>query len=61
MPFFYSIGYKMVLFVTEINFVTKIVLTCSSDREFLLKFEAVGHEFSKILRLLEQFIQTEQF
>ena len=31
---------------------------CSSDREKLLKFEAEGQEFSKILKLLEQFIQT---
>ena len=31
---------------------------CSSDREKLLKFEAEGQEFSKILRSLEQFIQT---
>ena len=30
----------------------------SSDREKLLKFEAEGREFSKILRSLEQFIQT---
>ena len=30
---------------------------CSSDREKLLKFEA-GLEFAKILRSLEQFIQT---
>ena len=47
-------------------FVTKIVLSyceknCSSEQETLLKFEAKGQEFSKILRLLEQFIQTEQF
>ena len=33
---------------------------CSSDREKLLKFEAGGREFSKILRSLEQFIQTER-
>ena len=44
-------------------FVTKIVLTysekkCSSDREKLLKFEAESQEFAKILRSLEQFIQT---
>ena len=44
-------------------FFTKIVLTyCkkkrSSDREKLLTFEAEGREFSKILRSLEQFIQT---
>jgi hypothetical protein len=45
-------------------FVTKIVLIyCekknhSSDREFFLKFEAEGREFSKILRSLEKFIQT---
>ena len=30
---------------------------CSSD-EKLLKFEAEGREFAKILRLLEQFVQT---
>ena len=29
-----------------------------SDREKLLKFEAEGREFSKFLRLLQQFIQT---
>ena len=34
---------------------------CSSDREKLLKFEAQGQEFAKLLRSLEQFIQTEQF
>ena len=31
---------------------------CSSDRENFLKFEAEGREFAKILRSLEQFIQT---
>ena len=31
---------------------------CSSDGEKRLKFEAEGREFSKILRSLEQFIQT---
>ena len=31
---------------------------CSSDREKLLKFETEGREFAKILRSLEQFIQT---
>ena len=31
---------------------------CSSDREKLLKFEAAGREFAKILRSQEQFIQT---
>ena len=30
---------------------------CSSDREELLKFEAEGHEFAKLLRSLEQFTQ----
>ena len=36
---------------------------CSSDPEKLLKFQAEGREFAKILRSLEQFIQTksEQF
>ena len=33
---------------------------CSSDREKLLKFEAEGREFAKILIPLEQFIQTVQ-
>ena len=31
---------------------------CSSDQVKLLKFEAEGGEFEKILRTLEQFIQT---
>ena len=31
---------------------------CSSDQERLLKFEAEGREFEKMLRSLEQFIQT---
>ena len=31
---------------------------CSSDREKRLKFEAEGQEFAKIVRSLEQFIQT---
>ena len=32
--------------------------SCSTDREKLLKFEAEGREFGKILTSLEQFIQT---
>ena len=31
---------------------------CSSDREKVLKFEAEGREFAKLLRPLEQFVQT---
>ena len=31
---------------------------CSSDQEKLLKFEAEGREFAKILRSLEQFVGT---
>ena len=31
---------------------------CSSERETFLKFEAEVREFAKILRALEQFIQT---
>ena len=31
---------------------------CFSDQEKHLKFEAEGREFEKILRSLEQFIQT---
>ena len=33
---------------------------CSSDGEKLLKFEAEGREFAKILRSLELFIQTSK-
>ena len=33
---------------------------CSSGREKLLKFEAEHQEFAKVLRSLEQFIQTVQ-
>ena len=31
---------------------------CSSDQEKILKCQAEGREFAKILRSLEQFIQT---
>ena len=31
---------------------------CSSDREKFLKFETEGQEIAKLLRSLEQFIQT---
>ena len=31
---------------------------CCSEREKLLKFEAEGQEFAKILRSLEQFIKA---
>ena len=44
-------------FVTK-NFLTFREKKCSSDQETLLKFEAEGQEFVKILRSLEQFIQT---
>ena len=41
---------------------TKILVFCyqngSRDQEIFLKFEAEGREFAKILRSLEQFIQT---
>ena len=33
---------------------------CSSDREKLLKFEAEGREFAKVMRSVEQFIQTNK-
>ena len=39
-------------------FWTTVRKNCSSDREKLLKFEAEGREFTKLLRSLEQFIQT---
>ena len=49
--------------VNQWYFVTKIVLTycekkCSSDREKVLKFQAEGGEFAKVLRLLEEFVRT---
>ena len=31
---------------------------CSTDREKLLKLEAEGQEFPKVLRSLKQFVQT---
>ena len=34
---------------------------CSSDREKVLKFEAEGQEFAKILRSLKQFVQKVQW
>ena len=51
--------------VNQWYFVTNIVLTyceknCFGDREKLLEFEAEGQEFAKMLRSLEQFIQTEE-
>ena len=33
---------------------------CSCDRKKLLKFEAEGQEFAKILRSLEKFVRTEK-
>ena len=49
--------------VKNCYFDTKIVLTyceknCSSDQEKLLKLQAEGREFAKILRSLQKFIQT---
>ena len=41
------------------TFVSKTMRkNCSNDREKVLKLEAEGREFAKILRSLEQFIQT---
>ena len=62
-PSFFKFLQKKVSWLDKWYFVTKIVLTyckknCSSDREKLLKFEAEGREFAKILRSLEQFHQT---
>ena len=57
-----TLAWKIQFSPSEMVFCSKIVLTycenCSSDREKLLKFEAETREFSKILRSLEQFIQT---
>ena len=35
-----------------------LIKNCSSDQEKILKFKAEGRDFAKILRSLEQFIQT---
>ena len=35
-----------------------LIKNCSSDQEKVLKFETEGQEFAKIVRLLEQYIQT---
>ena len=47
----------------KLYFVTKIVLSyceknCCSDGENILKFEAEGREFPKILKSLDQFVRT---
>ena len=39
-------------------FLTTVRKKCFSNREKLLKFEAVGREFAKKLRSQEQFIET---
>ena len=48
---------KLCIFLPKLFWPT-VRKNCSGDREKLLKFEAEGREFSKILRSLEQFIQT---
>ena len=45
------------IFIPELFWPT-FTKNCSSDREKLLKFEAEGLKFAKILRSLEQFNQT---
>ena len=35
-----------------------MIQNCFSDREKLLKFKAAGRDFAKILRSLEQLIET---
>ena len=39
-------------------FLLTVRRNCSSDQEKILKFEAECQEFAKILRSLEQFVQT---
>ena len=50
--------YKDRWYVLHILFPKLLRKNCSSYREKLLKFEDESREFSKILRSLEQFIQT---
>ena len=48
--------YKMVFCYQNVP--TTVWKNCSSDQEKLLKFEAEGREFAKILRSLEHFVLT---
>ena len=52
------LGSKNGILLLKLFWPTAVRKNCSSDREKLLKFEAEGLEFAKILRSLEQFIQT---
>ena len=52
---------SMILYDITIIFSAEMVFcykNCSSERKKIFKFEAEGQEFAKILRSLEQFIQT---
>ena len=55
---FYRIFQTKKCFLLPKLFLPIVRKECSSDREKLFKFEAEDQEFSKILRSLEQFIQT---
>ena len=57
-------GYRALTAVRKCFFVYKFVFcsqNCSCDQEKVLKFEAEGRKFAKILRSLAQFIQSVQF
>ena len=58
-----DLAFKFLCFNSYLTVKTKVEMVfchqnCSSDREKLLKFKTESREFSKLLRSLEQFIQT---
>ena len=52
-----SISQGIGIFLPKLFWLT-LRKNCSSDQENVLKFESEGQEFSKIVRSLEQFVQT---
>ena len=56
--FIFFCGFLMNVISLPKLFWPTVTKNCSSDREKLLKFEAEGRELAKILRSLEQFVQT---
>ena len=61
--FLYDFAYQTICWQKWFVLLPKLFRTierknCSSDQEKLLKVKAEGWEFAKLLRSLEQFIQT---
>ena len=51
-------GYRALTAVRNGILLPTVRKNCSSDREKLLKFETEGQEFAKVLRSIEQIVQT---